>query len=414
MALTGKRVTLESLLKGLVKHKASDLHIKAGRPPIYRINGDLVPTKLPRMSNEQIKDLAYSMMNSKMQVELERDMQIDFGYTVQGLSRFRANVFIQRGTISVVIRIVPLGVPSIDKLALPPVVKELFLKDRGLVLVTGATGSGKSTTLAAAVEYINQNRRCHIVTIEDPIEFMFQDKLSSVSQREIGTDAIEYKLALKAALRQDPDVIMVGEMRDPETISTAISASETGHLVMSTLHTNTAAKSIDRIIDSFPAEAKNQVRLQLATTLLAVVSQRLIPRADGEGLACACEILVKSPSVERLIIDNKIDEIEQAIETSGTYYKMQTMNQSIAQLVRSGIITKEEAVRYSDKPEDLRLKMSGMLGGGQRDADATSFIEQTQMYGHEEQDDDLFEQNEDTDTALELDIDPNFRRKRRA
>lgn len=411
MSLTGKKVSLESLLKGLVKHKASDLHLKAGRPPIYRINGDLIPTKLPRMSNEQIKDLAYGMMNSKMQVQLERDMQIDFGYTVQGLSRFRANVFIQRGTISLVIRIVPLGVPSIDKLSLPPVVKELFLKDRGLILVTGATGSGKSTTLAAALEYINQNRRCHIVTIEDPIEFMFQDKLSSVSQREIGTDALEYQSALKAALRQDPDVIMVGEMRDHDTIQTAISASETGHLVMSTLHTNTAAKSVDRIIDSFPGESKNQVRLQLATTLLAVISQRLIPKIDGDGLACACEVLVKSPSVERLIIENKIDEIENAIETSGTYYKMQTMNQSISDLVKRGVISMEEAVRYSDKPEDLRLKMSGMLGGGQRDADATSFIEQTQMFGAEV-DEDAYE--EETDTGLELDVDTGFHRKRRA
>lgn len=401
MPSTDKRVTLKSLLKGLVKHKASDLHLKVGRPPIYRINGALVPAKLPRMSSEQVKGLAYGMMSSKMQVQLEKEMQIDFAYTVQGLYRFRANVFIQRGTLSVIIRVVPLGVPSINKLMLPPVVKELFMQDCGLILVTGATGSGKSTTLAAAVEYVNQNRRCHVVTIEDPIEFMFQDKLSSVSQREIGTDALEYKSALRAALRQDPDVIMIGEMRDHETIRAAISASETGHLVISTLHTRNAAKSLDRIIDSFSGDSKNQVRLQLATTLLAVVSQKLIPNSDGDSLVCACEILIKSPSIERLIIENKVNEIEEIIEASGAYYKMQSMNQSIAGLVRRGIILKEEAINYSDKPEDLRLKMSGLLGGGQRGVDAERLIKQTEMSeagaegkaGEEHQQD-------DTDTAV--------------
>ena len=375
----GRTIKIEPLLKGLVTHKASDLHLKAGRPPLYRVNGELVPTKLPDLNSESVKSLSYGIMTSKQRADFERDSQIDFGYTLPGFARFRVNVFIQRNTVSLVVRVVPLGVPNFDSLKLPVIVKELALKDRGLLLVTGATGSGKSTTLAAAVDYINSNKRAHIVTIEDPIEFVHQDKLSSVSQREIGSDATSMGQALKAALRQDPDVIMVGELRDYDTIQTAITASETGHLVLGTLHTNTAAKSLDRIIDSFPPEAKNQVRLQLATSLLAVVSQRLIPRANGEGMVASCEILVKSPSVERLIIENKIDEIERMIETSATYYKMQTMNQSLADLVKTNSVTLDEALRYSDKPEDLRLKLSGMLGGGQRDADATDFIEQSMV-----------------------------------
>lgn len=397
----GRAITIEALLKGLIKHKASDLHLKSGRPPLYRINGELVPTKLPDLNSEVVKTLAYSIMTSKQRADFERDSQIDFGYTLPGLARFRVNVFVQRNTVSLVVRAVPLGVPDFESLMLPPVIKELCLKERGLLLVTGATGAGKSTTLAAAVDYINTNKRAHIVTIEDPIEFVHVDKLASVSQREIGADATTMAHALKAALRQDPDVIMVGELRDFDTIQTAITASETGHLVMSTLHTNTAAKSLDRIIDSFPPESKNQVRLQLATSLLAVVSQRLIPKADGEGMVVACEVLVKSPSVERLILENKIDEIERMIETSATYYKMQTMNQSLAELVKSGAVTLDEAVRYSDKPEDLRLKLSGMRGGGQRDADATEYIEQSMVMNSGQIAEDFFGDNNEVHLELE-------------
>lgn len=400
--MSEKSLTIEALLRGLVKHKASDLHLKAGRPPLYRINGDLVPTKLPDLTLEVVKTLAYNMMTSKQRVEFERDLQIDFGYTIPGLSRFRVNVFFQRTSVSVVVRAVPLGVPSFESLQLPPVVKDLCMKDRGLLLVTGATGSGKSTTLAAAVDYINSNKRNHIITIEDPIEFVHHDRLSSVTQREIGADAATMAMALKSALRQDPDVIMVGELRDFETIQTAITASETGHLVLGTLHTNTAAKSLDRIIDSFPAEAKNQVRLQLATTLLAVVSQRLLPKASGEGQIVACEVLVKSPSVERLILENKVEEIERIIETSATYYKMQTMNQSLANLIRAGLVTLDEGLRYSDKPEDLRLKLSGMMGGGQRDVDATDLLNQSKVVDGGEAVDDFLGQSDDLE--LELDV----------
>lgn len=361
---TTKLTSIHSLLKGLVKHKASDLHVKVGRPPLYRINGKLLPAKLPALNSEDVKRLAYSTMNQKQIREFEENLQIDFGYLVPGLSRFRANVFMQKGTLAFVIRVVPLEVPVLTSLNLPSVIQELALKPRGLLLVTGATGSGKSTTLAAIVEHINRSGRCHVVTIEDPIEFIFEDKMSTISQREVGVDAISMQTALRGALRQDPDVIMVGEMRDFATIQTAITAAETGHLVVSTLHTNTAAQSIDRIIDSFPADAKNQLRIQLASSLIGVVSQRLVKRADGKGRAVACEVLTKSPTVEKLIIDNRIADIDTAMESSTLYYKMQSMNQALEKMVRDGVITREEALLNSDRKEDLELKLSGMVGGG--------------------------------------------------
>lgn len=369
-------ITIQSLLRGLVKHKASDLHVKCGRPPLYRINGKLVPTKLPSLDAEDLKRLAYSTMTSKQIVQFEKELQIDFGYVVPGLARFRANVFMQKSSVAIVIRSVPLDIPVMESLALPEVVKELALKSRGLLLVTGSTGSGKSTTLAAIVDYVNRHSRSHIITIEDPIEYLHEDKMSTVTQREIAVDAGSMSLALRAAMRQDPDVIMIGEMRDYDTMQTAISAAETGHLVMSTLHTNTAAQSIDRILDSFPAEAKNQTRMQLAACLVGVVSQRLVRRADGHGLIAACEILTRSPTVEKLIWENRLSEIEETMESSSLYYKMQSMNQALVSLVREGKITVEEAVRNSDSQEDLRLKLSGMVGGGQRDLDAGAIMGQ--------------------------------------
>lgn len=371
-----KTTSIHALLKGLVKHKASDLHVKAGRPPLYRINGKLLPAKLPSLTQEEVKRLAYSTMTSKQVREFEENLQIDFGYLVPGLARFRANVFMQKGTLAFVIRMVPLEVPVLTDLNLPKVIQDLALKPRGLLLVTGATGSGKSTTLAALVEHINRTRRSHIVTIEDPIEYIFEDKLSTISQREVGVDATTLSMALRGALRQDPDVIMVGEMRDFATIQTAITAAETGHLVVSTLHTNTAASSIDRIIDSFPADAKNQLRLQLAASLLGVISQRLIRRADGKGRVVACEILTRSPTVEKMILDNRIADLETAMENSNHYYQMQTMNQALERLVRDGVITKDEAVLNSDKREDFLLKLSGMVAGSQPGVEAAELLEQ--------------------------------------
>lgn len=371
-----KQASIQSLLKGLVKHHASDLHVKVGRPPLYRISGKLMPARLPAMTSEDVKRLAYSTMTQKQIKEFEESLQIDFGYLVPGLARFRANVFMQKGTLAFVIRAVPLEVPLLTSLGLPSVVQDLALNSRGLLLITGATGSGKSTTLAAVIEHINRNARSHIVTIEDPIEYIYEDKIGTVSQREIGVDATSMQQALRAALRQDPDVIMVGEMRDFLTIQTAITAAETGHLVVSTLHTNTAAQSIDRILDSFPSDAKNQLRLQLASSLLGVVTQRLVRRADGKGRVVACEILVRSPSVEKLIVDNRVNELDLVIESSNIYYKMQSMNQALEKLVRDGVITLEEALLHSDKKEDLELKLSGMVGGNQAGVDASELIQQ--------------------------------------
>jgi twitching motility protein PilT len=371
-----KLSSIQSLLKGLVKHKASDLHVKVGRPPLYRINGKLLPAKLPALSAEDVQRLAYSTMTSKQVKEFEENLQIDFGYLVPGLARFRANVFMQKGTLAFVIRMVPLEVPVLSDLGLPDVVKEMALKPRGLLLVTGATGSGKSTTLAAIVEHVNRHVRSHVVTIEDPIEYIFEDKIATVSQREVGVDATSMQNALRGALRQDPDVIMIGEMRDFVTIQTAITAAETGHLVISTLHTNTAAQSIDRIIDSFPADAKNQLRLQLANSLLGVVSQRLVKKADGSGRVVACEVLAKSPTVEKLIAENRFTEIDTAMESSNDYYKMQSMNQALERLVRAGTITQEEALLHSDKKEDLNLKLSGMVAVSQGGVNAGELLDQ--------------------------------------
>lgn len=371
-----KQASIYSLLKGLVKHKASDLHVKAGRPPLYRINGKLLPAKLPPLSHEDVKRLAYSTMTAKQIREFEEGLQIDFGYLVPGLARFRANVFMQKGTLAFVIRVVPLEVPVLSSLSLPGVIGELALKPRGLLLLTGATGSGKSTTLAAVIEHINRNARVHVVTIEDPIEYIFDDKMGTISQREVGVDAVSMPLALRAALRQDPDVIMIGEMRDFATIQTAITAAETGHLVVSTLHTNDAAQSIDRMLDSFPPEAQNQLRLQLAGSLLGVVTQRLLRRADGKGRVVACEVLTKSPTVEKLIAENRINELDVAMESSTLYYKMQSMNQALEKLVRDGIVTQEEAILHSDKKEDLALKLSGMVGGTQAGVEANELLQQ--------------------------------------
>ena len=373
-----KKLSIHSLLKGLVKHKASDLHVKAGRPPLYRINGKLMPAKLPPLTVDEVKRLAYATMTDKQRSDFEENLQIDFGYLVPGLARFRANVFTQKGTIAFVIRVVPLEVPLLESLNLPKIVSEISHTPRGLLLVTGATGSGKSTTLAAVVEHINRSQRCHIVTIEDPIEYIFEDKMGTVSQREVGVDALNMQSALRGALRQDPDVIMIGEMRDFQTMQLAISAAETGHLVVTTLHTNTAAQSIDRILDSFPPDAKNQTRLQLASCLVGVVSQRLVKRADGNGRIVACEVMTKSPTIEKMILENRLSELEVNMESSNHYYKMQTMNQALAKMVVDGVITKEEALLHSDKREDLNLKLSGMVGGAQRGVDASDLMKQAQ------------------------------------
>ncbi|MGE4232314.1 MAG: type IV pilus twitching motility protein PilT [Bacteriovoracia bacterium] len=351
--------SLRPLLKSLVKHGASDLHLKAGRPPLYRVNGKLIPAKLSELTSQQVQDLLYSVANKKLIEQFERDLQIDFSFRIENMGRFRVNMYIQRGSVAAVIRMIPLTVPSLESLGLPTVLSELTSRERGLVLITGATGTGKSTTLAALVNKINEKQHLHIVTIEDPIEFVHRDVKSSICQREIGTDAHTMREALESALRQDPDVIVIGELRDYETISIAMTAAETGHLVLSTLHTNDARSSITRILDVFPAEAKNQARIQLSSSLLAVVSQKLILNVPEKKRVPVCEILVKSPTIENLIRNNELHRIDEAISTSTTYYKMQTFNQALENMVHQNLVQKEEAIAASNYPDELRMRLAG-------------------------------------------------------
>lgn len=351
--------SLRSLLKALLKHGASDLHLKAGRPPMYRINGKLVAARMPALEPEQLKQMIYGALNPKHKKIFEEQLQVDCSFIIEEFGRFRANVYMQRNTIAAVIRMIPLAVPSLEGLGLPLALRELALKKRGLILITGSTGCGKSTTMAAMINFINEHSHSHVITIEDPIEFIYRDAKSSVCQREIGNDAVSMQEALMGALRQDPDVVAIGEMRQPETIQTALTAAETGHLVLSTLHTNDVRSSIDRILDTFSAESKNQVRIQLSACLLAVVSQKLVPRADGTGRVAACEVMIKSPMIEQLILKNELDKIEETIANSATYYKMQTLNQALERLVNTGAITKEDAILHSNSPEDLKMRLAG-------------------------------------------------------
>ncbi len=349
---------LDECLKKIVELKASDLHLKAGRPPLMRLKGDIVPMEgAAPLAAEDVQRQIYSVTNSLQQKHLEEQRELDFSFQIKGLARFRGNVFFQRGTLSAVFRVIPSQAPSVEELGLPPVLKELVARPQGLFLVTGPTGSGKSTTLASLVQYINANFPKHIITIEDPIEFVYADNMAAVNQREIGSDTADFAQALRRALRQDPDVILMGELRDRETISTAITAAETGHLVFGTIHTNDAKQTVDRIIDTFPGDSQNQVRLQIAAVLIAIVSQRLIKRADGTGRVAAVELMINSPMVRKLIEENKPGQIPKVMEESSSFYKMQTYNQALIQLVKDNHITLDEAVKVSDNPSDLKIKL---------------------------------------------------------
>ncbi len=353
---------LNEILGLAVKAKASDIHIKAGLPPVYRINGALRPLpKGPRLSSEIIDKMAMAIMNERQRKRFEETHEADLAYGVPGLGRFRANIFAQRGSISMVFRLIPFEIKSLDDLTLPPVLKKIAAEQRGLVLVTGATGSGKSTTLAAMIDYINANNTVHIVTIEDPIEYLHRDKKSLVNQREVGQDTENYANALKSALRQDPDVILVGEMRDMETVETALHAAETGHLVLSTLHTIDAPESINRIISIFPPHHQRQIRTQLASVLKAVVSQRLVPKIDGKGRVPAVEVMVSTARTRELIDDEeKTKLLRDTIQQGFVAYGMQTFDQSLLSLFKKNLITFEEAVRQSSNPDDFKLKVSGI------------------------------------------------------
>lgn len=343
-----------------MKFNASDLHIKAGRPPLYRINGKLVPARMSELSAGNTFELLMAILNERHRHRLETDKQVDLSFAAHG-ARFRCNVYYQKGQLSAAIRMIPNVVPLLNSLGLPDVVFDLCNRPRGLILVTGITGSGKSTTLAAMVQQINETMNGHILTIEDPIEFVHRDLRSIVTQREVGSDTPSLSHALIGGLRQDPDVIMIGEMRDPETIRTALTAAETGHLVLSTLHTTDARGTVERILDVFPADARPQIRMQLASSLAAVICQQLVDRSDASGRVAACEVMVKSPAIEAQILGGTLEKIPELIAGSNHYYQMQSMNQSLEKLVRAGVVSEDEAVRSSLSPDDLRLRLSGMI-----------------------------------------------------
>ena len=353
---------LNEILKVAIKGGASDIHLKSGLPPMFRVDGALVPLRNgERIVPDEIQKMALSIMNPVQKARFEEHREADLAYGLPGLGRFRVNVFQQRGTIGIVFRVIPFGVKTIQELHLPKVVEQIAQENRGLVLVTGTTGSGKSTSLAAMIEQINSERTSHIMTIEDPIEFLIRDRRSIVNQREIGVDTHSFANALRAALRQDPDVILVGEMRDFETIETALTAAETGHLVMSTLHTLDATETINRIISVFPPYQQKQVRLQLSMILKAVISQRLVPRADGKGRVPALEVLVSTALTRELIADkDRTKELSDAIAKGHTTYGMQTFDQSLMSLVKQGLVTYEEALKHVSNPDDFALRFRGI------------------------------------------------------
>lgn len=350
------------LLKKACAMSASDLHIKVGSPPVLRINGELTPlTSENRVSPEDVLKAVHSVLTDEQKELFKKEKDIDFAYGVPGVGRFRCNVFIQRGSLGIVFRVIPIKIPTIEELHLPDIIKKTSMEQRGLILVTGTTGSGKTTTLAAMIDLINVNRMAHILTIEDPIEYTHRDKRSIVNQREIGSDTGSFSKALRQALRQDPDVILVGEMRDFETIQTALVAAETGHLVLSTLHTTDATETVNRIIAVFPPYQHKQVRIQLASVLKAIISMRLIPKADGNGRVPAVEVLIATATIKDCILDPDKTKLIPDVLAQGTlHYGMQTFDQSLFHLFKSGLITYEEALRMATNPDDFALKTKGI------------------------------------------------------
>jgi twitching motility protein PilT len=355
-------MNVNDLLKIAVERKASDLHLKVGSHPVLRIDGDLVSlVELKRLMQEDTIAMAFSMMNARQKQRFKDEFEIDIAYSVPGLGRFRCNIFQQRGTVGLVLRVIPGRILSIRELLLPPVLEKICEEQRGLVLCTGTTGSGKSTTLAAMVDYINGLDSDHIITIEDPIEFLHRDKKALVNQRELDVDTRGFSVALRSALRQDPDVILVGEMRDYETIETALLAAETGHLVFSTLHTLDATETVNRIIAVFPPHHQKQIRIQLAQVLKAVISLRLMPRADGIGRVPAAEVMLVTPYIRECIENKeKTKYIREQIALGTSQYGMQTFDQSLFYLYKGGLITLEEAQKQASNPDEFRLRLQGV------------------------------------------------------
>ena len=347
------------VLTRMVELRASDVHLTPGFQPAIRVRGRIVPLdEYPALTPQQTREVVYAILNNDQRKRFENEQQLDFAYAIPNVARFRVNVYFQRGAISAAFRHIPQEIKTVEELGLPPVLTDFCRKPRGFVLVTGPTGSGKTTSLAAMLDLINREREEHILTIEDPIEFMHHHQKCIVNQREIGADAHDFASALKSALRQDPDVILVGEMRDLETISTALTAAETGHLVFATLHTQSTSQTVDRIIDVFPAEQQHQVRMQLSIALQGIVTQQLLPTADGAGRVCASEVLIPTPAIRNLIREGKTHQIYSAIQTSGST-GMQTMDAHLAQLIRQGKITRQLGEARAAVPEELRRLLGG-------------------------------------------------------
>ncbi len=357
---------LKQLLGKMVKDDASDLHLKVGTPPVYRIDGSLVVMKADSLVPDDLKKFALQLMNRRQAESFDKSKELDFAIGIAGLGRFRVNAYVQRGSVALSLRAIPTTIKHVEELNLPVVLKELVLKPRGLLLVTGTTGSGKSTTLAAMLEHANEKLPQHIRTREDPIEFLFKDKKSILSQRELGTDTDSFNSALRHILRQDPDIILIGEIRDKATIDTALKAADTGHLVMSTLHTLNATETINRIISFYPPHQHQHVRVLLSATLIGVISQRLLPRADGHGRIPAVEILIATPTVRDYILDPiNTQLISKAIE-EGSQYQMQSFDQSIMRLYKDNAIEYETAIQYVSNPDEFKLRLRGIKSTADR------------------------------------------------
>ncbi|MDI6781826.1 MAG: PilT/PilU family type 4a pilus ATPase [bacterium] len=350
---------LDDLLALMIEKGATDLHIKIGKPPIFRIKGKIVSLQGPPISTDDITRFSCSIMDEEQSKKFEKRRWIDLSYSIRGLSRFRTNIFHQRGTMAMAIRAIPFKVPSIDELGLPDVAKDLSLKQNGLVLVTGPAGAGKSTTLAAMLDHINSNRECHIATIEDPIEYLFQDKKATITQREVGQDAKTMNDALIAIFRQDPDAILLGELRDLEDVKVALRAAETGHFVLTTLHTTSAAQTVERILSLFPSEYQSQVRMQLSLCLQGVITQRLVKTKDETGRVAAVEIMLNSPTIRTYIEKGNTSNIYNAISAGVSVYRMQTLEQSLIALVANDVITYQEAYLACNNSDILKRTLQG-------------------------------------------------------
>ncbi|MEO0294066.1 MAG: PilT/PilU family type 4a pilus ATPase [candidate division WOR-3 bacterium] len=351
---------IKPLLKKMIEVEASDLHLKVGIPPILRINGELVPMEMNKLTKEDLRIIASSLMTKKQQEAFLREKEADFGIGIPGISRFRVNIYVQRGSIALAIRPISREIKTIEELNLPPVLNELASLPRGLILVTGTTGSGKSTTLASMIDQINKSKRKHIITIEDPIEYLLIDKKSIISQREIGTDTKSFANSLKYILRQDPDIIMIGEIRDAETMETALKAADTGHLVFSTLHTLNAAETINRIITFFPPYQHQHIRVLLSSVLRGIISLRLLPKKDGTGRIPATEILVSTPTIREYLLDEQKTPLIMEAIREGTKYGMHSFDQSVMDLYRNGIVDLETALENVNNPDEFKMRLKGI------------------------------------------------------